>query len=301
MDVKSILLNQRDGICLEGALLKACIDMYRATGDIQYRDGVLEYLNNCISSDGVLMETISKHGLNIIVPFGKAMFFAWDETGEERYKNAAQQIMERLSSLEQSLNPDVAASQGLKLPYQSFIIEYDNRFGNKQRYKEAAHCFQTVRNNFFNSEKQLYHVVLKKEFERKHYNLVNHCWVLLSLVDAIDEMDMQLYEHYRAIADLFLEAVRGLLPYRKKGIGLLTDSVINSDDPVSIDDNLIAAYALFKGIRLGLLDDEKYMPIAIEMVSAIKKTCASDLLDAGFPGSLCYRMMAEAEMRRAAQ
>ena len=137
MDVKTILLNQRDGILLEGTLLKACIDMYRAIGDIQYRDGVLGYLDSCVSSDGILIEATSKHGLIFIVPLGKTMLFAWDETGEERYKKAAQQIMERLSSLKQSLNPDVAAGQGWILPFQSFVIEYDNRFGNKQRYKEA--------------------------------------------------------------------------------------------------------------------------------------------------------------------
>ena len=132
--------------------------------------------------------------------------------------------------------------------------------------------------------------------ENGGFSLRDEGFMLLAMVDTAEKLDMQMYEHYRTLADLFLEAVRGLLRYRIQEIGLLTDCIVDSDDLVTMDGNLMAAYALFKGIRLGLLDDEKYLPIAIQMVSAMHNTCAADLLNADFDGSLCYRLMTEAEM-----
>ena len=59
----------------------------------------------------------------------------------------------------------------------------------------------------------------------------------------------RLYEHYRALADMFLEAARGLISHETEA-------------------NPMAADALLKGVRLGLLDEEKYLPIALKMKEA---------------------------------
>ena len=63
---------------------------------------------------------------------------------------------------------------------------------------------------------------------------------MAALADTLEQMDIQLYEHYRVLADLLLESAR-------KSLG--------SRDPKAV-------YALIKGVRLGLLDPEKYLPPA---------------------------------------
>ena len=56
-------------------------------------------------------------------------------------------------------------------------------------------------------------------------------------------MEEQIYEHYRCVADLLLEAAQAWLKSEEKS------------DP-------LALCGVLKGIRLGLLDAERYMPAA---------------------------------------
>ena len=66
---------------------------------------------------------------------------------------------------------------------------------------------------------------------------------LAALADAAEGMEEQIYEHYRCVADLLLEAAQAWLKSEEKS------------DP-------LALCGVLKGIRLGLLDAERYMPAA---------------------------------------
>ena len=94
MNAQAILREYREGNRFDGNLLKSCIAMYRAAGDGAFRDAVLEYLDKGVSSDGQLPALNAAEGLAGRISYGTALLFAWDETGEERYKAAAKQIRE---------------------------------------------------------------------------------------------------------------------------------------------------------------------------------------------------------------
>ena len=68
---------------------------------------------------------------------------------------------------------------------------------------------------------------------------------MAALADTAEQMDIQIYEHYRCLADLLLEAAQAFI----QGNGW--------HDP-------LAVYAVLKGIRLGLLDEERYLGPALE-------------------------------------
>ena len=154
--------------------------------------------------------------------------------GDEQVKDAAMKEMRRLK--EGGLSDEPRKMQE-ELP---FLAACDTRFGDKQTYKMISrHCRQ-FHELYFDRKTGLYRVPGCKEAEGL---------VLKTLVDTIEEMDMQLYEHYRALADLFFEAARGLISHETEATAMAAD-------------------ALQKGVRLGLLDEEKYLPIALKMKEA---------------------------------
>ncbi len=293
MNAKAILREYREGNRFDGNLLKGCMAMYRAAGDGPFRDAVLEYLDKGVSSDGQLPALNAGEGLAGKISYGTALLFAWDETGEERYKAAAKQIRDKYTELDRQILPD-SAVRGTLHPYQPFVIAYDSRFGDKQSHKAAAKCFRCLRNHTFDKEKKLYQYkpALNHPIESA-YDLRHNGGIFLSLADTIEQMDIQLYEHYRVLADLFLEAVRGLIPYRNK-TELFARDIINPDSEPDADGNRMAAYALFKGVRLGLLDEEKYLPMAQDLMTTANLhfgVCVST----DYPGQLSFGLMAEAE------
>lgn len=154
--------------------------------------------------------------------------------GDDQVKDAALKEMRRLK--DSGLSDDPRKMQE-ELP---FLAACDTRFGDKQTYKMISRHCGRFHAQYFDCKTGLYCVPGCDEAEGL---------ALKTLADTVEQMDMQLYEHYRALADMFLEAARGLV------------SSGTRPDAAAID-------ALFKGVRLGLLDDEKYLPIAQKMRKA---------------------------------
>ena len=153
---------------------------------------------------------------------------------DEQMKAAALEEMRRLK--DGGLSDDPRKMQE-ELP---FLAACDTRFGDKQTYKMIARHFKRFHERYFDRETGLYRVPGCGEAEGL---------ALKTLTDTVEQMDMQLYEHYRALADMFLEAARGLVSHEKEATAMAAD-------------------ALLKGVRLGLLDEEKYLPIALKMKEA---------------------------------
>ena len=83
MNAKAILRQMREGDRPDGLTLRGFVDMYRATGEKEYRDKVLECMDEIVSPDGQILSYEPDKALFGKVSFGNALFFAWDETGED--------------------------------------------------------------------------------------------------------------------------------------------------------------------------------------------------------------------------
>lgn len=249
MDLKALLREKREGNRMDGSLLKGCADMYRATGEREWRDAVLHTVSACVFPEEELKE---RESIKEIVSRGKALFFAWDETGEERYKTAAGKLRDALRNFTFSTPRELYAIQ-------PFIAEYDTRFGDKQSYKTIAREFAAACREEKNEDDP---------------------FLLAALVDTAEKMDMQIYEHYRTLADLFLSRARGVF---SRQTALEPDAAGNA----------MVVYAMLKGVRLGFIDEEKYLPFALRVATALKAACAA----AG--EHLGWRLMMEAEVKEA--
>ena len=263
-----------------GCMLKGLIDLYRAAGNPADRQWVLDYLARCVTEDGAISGFPTDNYNIDMINCGKALFFALDETGDERYRKAADFLHERLRThprcasgnyWHKDIYPEQIWLDGLYMA-QPFRAEYDRRFLSGLEAADIARQFKNVRAYLYDSDKHLYRHACdtakaqpwadKKTGQSANCWLRGMGWYLMALVDCVDAMAEQLYEHRRTLMDLFLEAVRGILPYADPETGLFYQVIDRADvsgNYLETSGSAMVAYAVMKGVRLGLLDPERYL------------------------------------------
>ncbi len=264
----------------DGCLLKGLADLYRTAGDPSDRQWVLSYLARRVDADGAI-PSFRTDNYNIdAINCGKALFFALDETGDERYRKAADFLHARLADhprcatgnyWHKDIYPNQVWLDGLYMA-QPFRAEYDRCYLSGLEAADIARQFKNVRKYLFSESRQLYYHACDLTKAQPWADPKTGCspnfwlramgWYLMALVDCVDAMAEQLYEHRRALMDLFLEAVRGILLYADPDTGLFYQVIDRADVPgnyLETSGSAMAAYALMKGVRLGLLDPERYL------------------------------------------
>ena len=211
-------------------ILKAFIDLYRAAGDPADRQFALDRIKSMVDADGSIPGSEPGGGPGIF-SCGGALLFALDETGDERYRKAADHLHAQLSA-----PADAETRSGRSLPYclymtQPFRAEYDRRFLSGLEAAGIAGQFRASHESMSLS------------------GLTETGLYLMALADCVGQMAEQLYEHRRLLMDLFLDACRGVLPLADPETGLFGQA----------ESSAMIAYALMKGVRLGLLDPERYL------------------------------------------
>ena len=278
----------------DGCVLKGCADLYRATGAPSLRAFVLDYLERFVTPEGDIpnfrTDTYSIDAINC----GKALFFGLDETNDPRYRRAMELHVERLrthprcacgSFWHKEIYPDQIWLDGLYMA-QPFRVAYDMRYGGMKDAADVARQFLNVRKYLYVPEKGLYvHAcdMAKKqpwadpETGRSHnFWLRSMGWYLMALVDCLELMDEQLYEHWRALRDLFVEAVGGMLRWQDRDTGLYYQVIDRADvegNYIETSGSAMVVYALLKGVRIGVLDAEAHLEPAkraFEKLTAFK-------------------------------
>ena len=276
----------------DGCVLLGCIDLYRVTGDPMCRDFVLRYLERRVTPDGAV-PSYPEDKYNIdSTNCGKALFFALDETGDPRYRKAADYIAQRLIThprcscgnfWHKEIYPEQIWLDGLYMA-QPFRAEYDRRFGGGKDAGDIAAQFQNVRKYLYDDKKKLYYHacdLAKKQpwanpetGKSPNFWLRSMGWYLMALIDCIDLMNEQLYEHYRALIDLFREAVPGILRWADPETGLYYQVIDRADAPgnyLETSGSAMVIYSILKGVRLGVLDREKYLTYAKAAMERLTK------------------------------
>lgn len=281
------LLNSSLWEKVPGDMLKGCISMYRATGEEHYKTAVLLQLYSILLTKWGLHST---HAWSACWgEYGNALLFALDETGDERFQTAAEAIFDLLRPWGDPGDPSVMPFVG-KFETGSvsvFLTAYDTRFGKKQIYKGIARRFDAVHRMFFLTDQGLYRI--PKLTQPGEGAFSDDGTMLCALIDTLESMDMQIYEHWRSLADQFLTAARGLTRYLDQR-GVLRSMVEAPDDKASAR----VLYALHKGVRLKLLDEEKYLPIVVGTYAAWKEELCERTLRMDIEGAC---MMANGEMK----
>ena len=280
----------------DGCVLKAAADLYSATGDEVFRKFVLDYVSTYVTEDGSIPNYEMRQYNSDSINTGKALFFALEQTGEERYRKAIEFHMQRLrehprcacgSFWHKQLYPNQVWLDGLYM-VEPFYMAYEMKFGGMEKTADVVQQFKNVRQHLWNADKGLnYHAwdeskcmfwADKETGLSANFWLRSTGWYLMALVDTIGECREELYEHYRALVDIFRESLRGVLQYQ--AVDGLFYQVIDHPEAegnyTETSGSAMIAYALLKGVRLGILDPEKYLPIGKRVFEALVQTKLTD-------------------------
>lgn len=274
----------------DGCILKACIDLYEATREGMYRDLVLRCLEDGVMPDGTIPNFDRKQYNVDSINCGKTLFFALDETGDARYRKALDFHAQRLaehprcacgSYWHKTCYPDQIWLDGLYMA-QPFRMAYEARFTGMANLHDITNQFKNVRRYLWNGDKGLHYHAYDEARRQSWCNRETGCsrnfwlrangWYLMALIDCIALCPEMLYEHYRTLVDLFRESMRGILRYQDPESHLFYQVVDQGQvegNYTETSGSAMIAYSLLKAVRLGVMNGEKYLPVAREIFEAL--------------------------------
>lgn len=262
----------------DGCVLTGCMRMYEATGNIKYRDFVFDYLFPLIAEDGTILNFDNdKYSIDSFNS-GKILFYAYEQTGDDKYRLAIEYLWERLcryprtadgNFIHKSIYPGQVWLDGLYMA-QPFYAAYEKKFG-KGSYDDILKQFRNVRERMFIQEKGLYchgyDTALVQPWADRKSGLSSSFWLraigwyMMALADVIDIIGDASEPCSIVLTDIFTEAVEGIIKYADKDTGLFYQVVDMGDDVRNYTEtsgSLMIAYALMKGASVGVLPFSEY-------------------------------------------
>ena len=279
--------NYEDGCVLMGAL-----QLYEATKEDHYKKFIINYLDNAIADDGIIKGyEESLYNIDSVAP-GKVLFFAYEQTGHEKYRKAIEALMNQLRNhprtqcgnfWHKNIYPNQIWLDGLYMA-QPFYMSYETKFNNKENYKDIIDQFKNVRKYIYNETKGLYYHAYDEArvqmWADKETGLSPNFWIrsmgwyLMAIIDTIDQMSKEASEGYQYLVDLLNEAIEGILQYQDEKTKMFYQVIDRADVPnnyLETSGTSMVAYAVMKGARLGALETQKYGKIGKEIFESLIK------------------------------
>ena len=274
----------------DGCVLLAAEQLFRATGDPKFRDYILTYADSYVTPDGEIRTyRPDDFKLDDIQP-GRALIFAFCETGEERFRSAVQKLLDQLERQPRTASgnywhkkiyPNQVWLDGLFMA-QPFRMAWDTRFGKRDSYLDICNQFENVRSNMRDPETGLYYHGFDESKSvfwadpktglSKNFWLRAIGWYLMSLADIIEEMDRSVYDFMRPLQDIYKDALRSLVRFADPDTGMFYQ-VVNlpelSGNYLETSGSAMTAASIFKAARLRLILEEKYVPLAEKILNSL--------------------------------
>ena len=274
----------------DGCVLLGAAQMYEATGDEKYIAFIKNYLNYFITEDGKI-EHYHPSKFNIdSINSGKVLFFMYEKTGEEKYRKAIEVVMNQLREhprcncgnfWHKEIYPAQVWLDGVYMA-QPFYMEYETKYNKKEKYNDIIRQFDNVQKYMYHSEKGLcYHAYDEDKAQfwadketgcSANFWLRSMGWYLMALVDVMDKMSVEIYEHYRKLQDIYQMLLKGILKYQDKESKLFYQVIDRSDaegNYTETSGSLMVAYSILKACRMGILLKEKYASVGMEILESI--------------------------------
>ena len=275
----------------DGCVLIGLNELYDATRDSYYFDIVQDFIDRYIQADGSILN-YSQEAYNLdFIPSGRVLFPLYEKTGQEKYRLAIETLMEQIRNQPRTENGSFW-HKGI-YPYQvwldglymglPFYMMYENTFGEGKRYDDIVLQFVNVRKYLFDEQDKLhYHAWNETKdifWADKETGLSPNYWTraigwhLMALADVYGLLPATQQQHRETMSGLFVEAMDGMLAQQDKESGLFYQLTALPQEPgnyLETSGSLMIAYALLKGIRLGVLKAAHYRAAAEKMMLGIE-------------------------------
>lgn len=206
-----------------GCLLNGCRQMYAATQDERYQKFILQYVEKMTEE---WENAFSKTDVTKKINAGSALIFAYEKTGEEKYKEYIERMKDDLMGLSRTAEGSLCEEGDHKklmtgqhlyevLP---FYMEYETRYHNKAGYNDIVNQLTEMRSG------------------------KDAIWYVMALIDVLDHMSIEIFEHYKSLQEIFKKTI--------KCIPLGGDAKMQK---------VCMGYAILKACNIGILNPEKYL------------------------------------------
>lgn len=266
---------------IDGCMIKAILDMYTITKDERYLQFADDFIDFYVKEDGSI-HTFSVEELNIDnINEGKVLFDLYELTGKDKYRQGIETIYSQLKVQPRTeegnfwhkrIYPNQVWLDGLYMA-QPFYMAYEVKYNQLKNYKDVFEQFINVEKHMKDTKTGLYYHAydtsksmfwcdpktgLSENFWGRAMG-----WFVMSIIDTIEVMDEQMFYEYRYLMTMFKEVIDALLCVQSE-TGMWYQVLDRSDvegNYLETSASSIIAYAIFKGVRLGVLP-ERYKVFA---------------------------------------
>lgn len=172
-------------------------------------------------------------------------FELYEKNGDEQYKEKIEQYKDWLKSCSCTANGVFEERQGQLRElswnelYQiyTFYMEYETKYHNKAEYGVIVEQLQMLRVPMQHWTSEL-------------------GWYLMTLIDVMDHMSREIFEHYKSLEEIFKTTIRTVLKE-------------NWEADFEKKERAMVGYAIVKACRLHVLNSEKYAKAGLSMIDGI--------------------------------
>ncbi len=262
-----------------GIVLKGFEAVYAATGDEKYFNYIKANMSPFIQDDGSInmysKEDYSMDNINC----GKLLFGLYKKTGDEKYRKAADTLMDQLNSQPRSSNgafwhkqvlPDQMLLDSLFM-CEPFYAQYSKEFDRYENFDDIAKQFVLCYEILHDQETGLlYHACdLKKSiFWCDPASGLSDClwgramgWFVMGLADVL-EFFPESHKDRPKLAGMLESTMDALIKVQsEEGVWYqILDQAVRKGNYLEASASNIITYAMAKGVITGCLDREKYAP-----------------------------------------
>ncbi len=263
---------------IDGCMIKAVLQMYYLTGDKKYLDFADGFTDFRVHDDGSI-DGYNPANLNLDdLNAGKTLFELYDLTKKEKYKKALDNVYSQIAMMPRTVEgsfwhkqiyPNQVWLDGLYM-CMPFYLLYEIRFNSSKNLDDIKNQFDLVQKNMLDRRSGLlYHAY---DCSREAFwcdrvtGLSNNFWLRalgwysMALLDSADILMQNGIgdEFFASLKDAFVRLIDAMLKYQDESgmwyqvvnMGGMTEK----GNYLETSGSAIFAYAIYKGVRLGILD-----------------------------------------------
>lgn len=260
---------------IDGCMIKALITFYDITGDERYFRFADDFIDYFVQEDGSIRFYDPKEYNLDNVNAGKTLYRLYELTGKEKYRLAMDTIYSQLQGQPRTkegnfwhkeIYPDQIWLDGLYMA-QPFYMQYELSFRDGAGCQDSFRQFQNVRELMRCEKNGLYYHAYDSSRRMfwcdkvtglsSNFWLRAEGWFAMALADTWEIMPDSMSAERDILQTMFRELIDAMLPYQDEKTGMWYQ-VINlggiHPNYLETSGSAIFAYAIMKGVRLGLLD-----------------------------------------------
>lgn len=258
---------------VDGCMLKALMEIYQITKEKSYLDFVDKFIEHYVDDNGTIKGfEVEEYNIDNINE-GKVLFGLFQATGKVKYRQAIDQLMQQVkthprtkgnSFWHKKIYPNQVWLDGLYM-VQPFYMEYETRFNQKANYDDIFRQFRFVYQNLRDPKTKLLYHGWDEDRVQFWADPKTGCspsfwsrslgWYVMALVDTIDAIDGA-PAGKQELTGYLTEVIEALFQFQDAETGMwyqVTDEVNRPGNYLETSGSAMMAYAILKGVRLGVL------------------------------------------------